>query len=116
MPACTSNAVRSSSVATIRSIDRLLLKVEDLSRSVPSIDALISTEDSNSSAVLKEAVGLDAGVLDNLQSAVSLLRKSFADYGTKQDLLFSLFDKQSGREQNIPGTGLGQRESDAEVI
>ena len=94
-PTRTSNPIRDSSVATIRSIDGLLHKVEDLSRSVPSIDALISTEDANISTVLKEAVGLDACVLNSLQSAVSRLRKGFADYGTKQDLFFNLFDKKT---------------------
>ena len=134
--AATSNSSMPSEVNAIKEIDSLLERVEVLSNAVPSIDVRLSKvagifppgHGPDSDAV-KEAAQLDASFIDNFKSAITFMRRGFAEFGRKHDLVFTSHEKHGIRDQDggaSGGTGLrndrffkssfvGQRESDAEV-
>ena len=125
-----------SEVNAVKEIDSLLQRVEVLSNAVPSIDVRLSKvagifppgHGPDSDAV-KEAAQLDASFIDNFKSAITYMRRGFAEFGRKQDLVFTSHEKHVMRDQDggaSGGTGVqndrffkssfvGQRESDAEV-
>jgi len=139
VPPSSSDIPVASCATAIGQIDRLLHKVVDLSRSVPSVDDRLSRLAGlfppgylPSSDVLKQVTELDASVLEYLRTAVSFVAKGFAELGMKQDLLCKRYEgeavikERQFREEDLAksfggisdkgtSSGLGQRDSDAEV-
>ena len=134
--AAASNAGMPSEFNSIKEIDSLLQRVEVLSNAVPSIDVRLSKVSGifppghgPDSDAVKEAAQLDASFIDNFKSAITLMRRGFVEFGRKQDLVFTSYEKHVVRDQDGGASGgteirndsffkspfVGQRESDAEV-
>lgn len=131
-PGCSSASLpvrRSSSVLVFKQIDELLQKVDVLSKTAPTtcdrlgnLAGIFPPGHGPSNDVVKQATDNEVSCMDNLSSALSFIRKGFADLGRNQDLLCmgyekeaALIEEQIRKDDYIP-SGVRVEEPSAPVV
>ncbi|XP_051177854.1 uncharacterized protein [Lolium perenne] len=101
-PPSTLKSGGSRPISVMNKIVQLLQKVEDLSRSAPSIDdrlsrisGLFPPGHGPSTEAVKQVADHEASVLDSFTTAVSYLRKGFVDLGMKQDAICREYEREA---------------------
>lgn len=97
-----SKSGKSTSSTAIKDIDQLLQKVSDTVKVVPttvdrlgSIAGLFPAGHGPTEEVMKEASDLEVSFLGDMVSAVKFLRKGLANFGRKQDLICTPYEREA---------------------